>query len=506
MANEFAGMFQTPAEIRAKRLAGLEAQAAQQRGMGGSMSGLLGQVAAGTGGALAEGIAGTFGLKTKEEKEAEQAQKISMNIDWNDPLSIQAGAKAFAEAGLTKSAIQASKMATDLEVTNKKLDFEERRVANTELQTKQQNDQFLKTYDLKLDQFNLDRDKFDAMDANEKTRLAMSSRTLAMQEQEMASRITDKNRLEAVKQTISTVSYNPEEENAYVKYNQRVAEALQGIGEGGEAANYLKIANDAATNNLSKAKPVITKVEDVFNPKTGTKGTMILTNGVQTSFYADAEDAGGWDGELSAGMEKKLSAITDTIGVDNKTITAASNFINGLEPLEDFGGGVGLTFVEATKDFLGLRDDRSALLTIGEKIKNSDIIQYLPTGPASDKDIAMVQKGAPPSNASKEEWLRYARGVKKAAEAAVQFNQDRATWISTYGDERGFLIDQEAKKLEKTIAGYEQEYPAAVQLLVDDPSPEMRTMFQEKYGFDYFDAKTQVNGLKYQVQQITGDR
>ena len=505
MANEFDGMFSTPEEIRNQRLAALQAQAAQQRGLGGSMAGLLGQVAAGTGGVLAEGIAGAFGLKTAEERQAIKGQEISKNIDWNDPLSIQAGAKAFAEAGLTKSAIKASSMATDLQTQKTKLDFEERRVANLELQTQQQNDQFLKTYDLKLDQFNLDRDKFDAMNTNEKTRLAMTQRQLTMQEQDMATRITDKNKLEAAKQTIATVSYNPEEKDAYIKYNERVAEALSGIGEGGEAAKYLKIADDARNGRLSNAKPVITKIEDVVDPKTGKKGTIILNNGVQTSFYEDSS-SGSWDGTLSSTAEKTLRDITDDNKVQGGIVSRANSFITKLNEMEDFGGGVGLTFAEAAKGFLGLRDERSELLTLGESLKNSDIVQYLPKGPASDKDIAMVQRGAPPENAGKAEWLSYMRGVKKMAEAARKYNEDRASWISSYGDERGFLTNQKAQTMEKEIAGYEQEYPAAVQYLVDNPTPETRAAFQQKYGFDYFDAKTELNGLKYQVSQIIGDR
>lgn len=81
MANDYSGLFQSPEDIRTKRLDALQANQDRIRGMGGSMSGLLGQVAAGRGGMLAEGLAGMIGLKTAEEKKAEDQQNIMSSIE-----------------------------------------------------------------------------------------------------------------------------------------------------------------------------------------------------------------------------------------------------------------------------------------------------------------------------------------------------------------------------------------------------------------------------------------
>lgn len=118
MANEFAGMFENPALIRENRLDALQQQQAQLRTMGGSMSGLLGQVAAGTGGVMAEGIAGMFGLQTAEEKQAAKENAIASSIDWKDPASIRNGSKLFADAGLTKAAIFADEKANTAEMND----------------------------------------------------------------------------------------------------------------------------------------------------------------------------------------------------------------------------------------------------------------------------------------------------------------------------------------------------------------------------------------------------
>ena len=64
MAIDFAGMFTDPNSFRDQRLQDLMQQRAAISQMGGSMSQLLGQVAAGggaTGAQLAEGLGGMFG-------------------------------------------------------------------------------------------------------------------------------------------------------------------------------------------------------------------------------------------------------------------------------------------------------------------------------------------------------------------------------------------------------------------------------------------------------------
>jgi len=74
MASAYSGLFTSPEQIRASRIEALQATQAQNQQMGGSMAGLLGQIAAGSGGMMAEAAAGIFGLKTEEEKKAEDAK------------------------------------------------------------------------------------------------------------------------------------------------------------------------------------------------------------------------------------------------------------------------------------------------------------------------------------------------------------------------------------------------------------------------------------------------
>ena len=98
------------------------------KGMGGSMSGLLGQVAAGSGGMLAEATAGIFGLKTAQEVEAEQKSAIANTIDWNDPTSLREGAELMKQVS-PASALQMIDKASAIEAAAAKSQMEQDKLA-----------------------------------------------------------------------------------------------------------------------------------------------------------------------------------------------------------------------------------------------------------------------------------------------------------------------------------------------------------------------------------------
>ena len=106
MALDMSGLFVNPALVREKRLEGIAQQQQSLAGIGGSMSGLLGQVAGGgniMGQVLAEGIARSAGLKTQEEAQAEKAQSIFKNLNQSSAESVMSASKELADLGLTKA-------------------------------------------------------------------------------------------------------------------------------------------------------------------------------------------------------------------------------------------------------------------------------------------------------------------------------------------------------------------------------------------------------------------
>jgi hypothetical protein len=108
MATNLAGLFSNPNDIRAARIDELAQQRQAISNMGGSMSDLLGQVAAGggaTGAMMAEGLGGMFGLKTREEQKAAQLNDMASNFDLNTSTGLASFAKQLNDMGMTKEAI-----------------------------------------------------------------------------------------------------------------------------------------------------------------------------------------------------------------------------------------------------------------------------------------------------------------------------------------------------------------------------------------------------------------
>lgn len=105
----FAGMFTSPEDIRNQRIA--EIEAARQRAMtpsGGTLAGLNAMVAGSgysAGQALGERLGGMFGLKTREEAQAQQLQDMASQVSMEDPDALGAFAKQLNEMGMTKEAI-----------------------------------------------------------------------------------------------------------------------------------------------------------------------------------------------------------------------------------------------------------------------------------------------------------------------------------------------------------------------------------------------------------------
>ena len=112
----------------------------------------------------------------------------------------------------------------------------------------------------------------------------------------------------------------------------------------------------------------------------------------------------------------------------------------------------------------------------------------------------MVLKGEPPENIGKEELIQYLRGLEKLAKRVEKFNREKSTWISQYGDQRGFEVDQRVKQLDESLAGVPQEAYA----LLDDQDPQSYVDFEEYYGFDPRQYRAELVQQKELLKSITG--
>ena len=91
MALDLQGLFVNPATLRDQRLEGITQQRRQLAQMGGSMAGLLGQVAGGgsvLGEQMAEGIARGMGLETTAERDQKALNKVIKEVDTTNTDSL----------------------------------------------------------------------------------------------------------------------------------------------------------------------------------------------------------------------------------------------------------------------------------------------------------------------------------------------------------------------------------------------------------------------------------
>lgn len=170
--------------------------------------------------------------------------------------------------------------------------------------------------------------------------------------------------------------------------------------------------------------------------------------------------------DLSVNMEKALdTAIQDA--------TASESAANQLEQLAteftqaSIPGGRAGQINEWFKQTTGQEDGVSALRRQFIQLKNERVINNLPPGVASDRDIEIFMSGFPQDFANKDYVASFMRGMAKAERAKAELNNFRAEWISQNGNPGqnrrpfeyiGVQIDQ-GESLKKAFDRYIEQNP-----------------------------------------------
>jgi len=170
--------------------------------------------------------------------------------------------------------------------------------------------------------------------------------------------------------------------------------------------------------------------------------------------------------DLSVNMEKALdTAIVNATSAENEA--AKMEALAERYMATDMPGGRAAQFSEWFKQQTGTEDDISALRAQYLSIKNSRIIESLPTGPATDRDVEIFSRGFPTDFANKEYIASWMRGMAKVKRAEAEMNNFRAEWISQNGNPgqnrrpfeyNGVQIDQ-GESLKKAFDRYIEQNP-----------------------------------------------
>lgn len=142
--------------------------------------------------------------------------------------------------------------------------------------------------------------------------------------------------------------------------------------------------------------------------------------------------------ELSPQAQKRLSlAIDDTVAAE-RNVGKFEQLASDIEA-SDFTPGVAGTLGEKFKELTGEQDAISNLRREYNAIKGSQVVNNLPPGAASDKDIELAMAGFPTDRANKQQLAGFLRGLAKVQKLNAEFNSFKADHISDNGSERGML-------------------------------------------------------------------
>ena len=143
--------------------------------------------------------------------------------------------------------------------------------------------------------------------------------------------------------------------------------------------------------------------------------------------------------ELSGHMQKRLSVATDE-AIEAENNVGHYNVIADDIEKADIGGGLfGATWKEGFKEITGTQDAVSDLRRKYKGIRASQVVNNLPPGAASDKDIEMAMGGFPSDKASGQQIASFMRGLAKLEQIRADYANFRAEYISEEGSERGML-------------------------------------------------------------------
>lgn len=205
----------------------------------------------------------------------------------------------------------------------------------------------------------------------------------------------------------------------------------------------------------------------------------------------DTKDAGRQSATLLRIQSENLKMANEA----GKQAREANAVANRLEKAaaEGMTGGVIAQGEEFIKSILGSEDEVTLLRKSADRLRVSRAVANLPVGPASDKDVALVLGGELSSTADPKTVAQYVRGVAKLAKAERDFYSTQNAWLDTYkGDIGGFSSYLEKEQLEKQL-GHSSIVAAEKRLAEVNYDPAALAFFEQKFGFDYMDAKQKLD-------------
>ncbi len=168
--------------------------------------------------------------------------------------------------------------------------------------------------------------------------------------------------------------------------------------------------------------------ETLFNQSSGDIRSVESTTGSDTKKpikLATKNDEDAYD-----------DTVTSLQGAKGR-VNQAQRLLNRVNETKLPAGVAGWT-KDTVANIFGTQDEISAIRTEWNQITKGLALDNLPTGPASDKDVAFAMKGVPTEFTNREQMQKYLRGITQIQTIAAIRDQARLDFINRTGSRRGF--------------------------------------------------------------------
>ncbi|EMV3770891.1 phage DNA ejection protein [Escherichia coli] len=137
--------------------------------------------------------------------------------------------------------------------------------------------------------------------------------------------------------------------------------------------------------------------------------------------------------KLSVNMEKAIeTAVNNATASSNSanSMSALAQQFRAEKPTTGLFGNAQNMFAKLTGSDTTLRDLRIRQ----NALVNSQVLKFLPPGPATDRDVEIVRRGAPTDMDNPETVARWLDAMANLERRNAQFNEFKAEWMSANGN------------------------------------------------------------------------
>jgi hypothetical protein len=163
----------------------------------------------------------------------------------------------------------------------------------------------------------------------------------------------------------------------------------------------------------------------------------------------------------SVDANKAYREIVDQAQTASAAAAKAADIQEELQDVNFTERGVIGTVRGSVRGALGIANAIDTAYADARAIRVSNILQYLPPGVASDKDVELVlTTQVDPRNLSDTERKAWLNGYRKLKEQEALFLQRKAKWMTeNAGSQGGFLQDETRRKAETDINFFRRQRP-----------------------------------------------